>query len=352
MTNTSNKSTDAAYMAVKARQAEIEAATSQAVVPAPSSQVSEALALHVGTSFAAPALRPEPEESRHLLAWRTGLLPTRSIEGKMLPNYAGWAIQVPEASEETGELSADDGLLAELLESLCEPDADGRRLGAPIVIQHRGDEKSGNKPRFVRYVALRQASLYVVCQGIPSNSQMAASAENRWGIAYGWPKGGKSALRFQVFVRELLDAGYFLPLQCSFHGPMTGHVLSMLRAQYKVLAFADKSRRAIIGEGAPMLPYYAYDLPTTVSEGPRQFGKGNETQNVYVPVPVIPVGLSLDYLASHATPELYARLIEDEGRVEHATAWSIGVSKKILEGVEGEEGPDGDAGLPQMETPF
>ena len=327
--NTSQiSSATAAYIAAN------EAEQSRAIVTRAPTAIDQAAALHMaGQSFATSARRPEPEQSRHLLAWRTGLSPSRRITGEAIPNYAGWCIEVPDPDEE-GELSSDDQALLDAMEYLYGvTDENGIAMAVPIVIQHRGDEASSFKPRYVQYCALSYASLYVVCEDIPSNSQMKASVENRWGVAYAWPKGGKSTLQFSVFVKELVEAGYSLPLLCSFRGGITENVLAMLRTQHKVLKVVDKLR-AEKNPNAPLLPFYAYDLPTVVSYQTKNLGSGAESQEVYYPTARVPMVIDLPYLAQHATPAETATIIEEDDRVSQAVAWSITASKAMLEKAE------------------
>lgn len=286
-------------------------------------------ALHIGNAFTVEAKRPEPEQTRRLLSWHKGLNLTRGGNGERMANYAGWAIEVP-LPENGVELSPDDENLLNALEVLyASAHPDGTNVAAPIVVQHKGDEESQGKPRTVHYCALSQASLYVVCEGIPSNTQMRASIDNRWGIAYGW-QSGKSALQFQVFVKELVEAGYFEPFLCTFHGPITEMVLMALRHQNRVLAVADKLRSEQ-GFGA-LLPYYAYDLPTRVSAEPRTVGRDDKTQQIFFPVAQVPAVITPVYLAQHATSDDVAALIEQDDRVTRASAWSVSTSKKIEEG--------------------
>ncbi len=300
--------------------------TQTAVVPATSTEVGDPLALHLGHNidFAATgAFAPEPETSQHFLSWFKGLNATKSAAGKALPNYRGWAIQWPEASGDGEELSLDDESLRVALESLCDADEHGVARGAEIIVQHRGDEASNGKPRIVRYCALAKASLYVICRGIPSNSQM-RNVETRWGVAVGW-QDGKSIMQFQCFVKELMDEGYFLPFFCSFKGTITDFVLNALRTQYKVLKLANDLRSRYKPD-LPALPYYAYDLPLVVSDAPRSVGKV-QAQSIYVPVPVIPQVIDVAYLREHYASNGELEIIEDDDRVRHAVAWSVETSK-------------------------
>ncbi len=320
-----------------------------AVIPAASTEIGEHLALHLdhNIDFATTgAMTPEPETSQHLLSWLKGLNATKSAAGKALPNYRGWAIQWPEA-DDNGDLSIDDESLKLALEALCEPDEHGVARGAEIVVQHRGDEASNGKPRIVRYCALKQASLYVICRGIPSNSQM-RNVETRWGVAVGW-KDGKSIVQFQVFIKELMDEGYFLPFFCSFRGTITDFVLNALRTQYKVLKVANELRSRYKPD-LPALPFYAYDLPLVVSEAPRSVGKV-QSQSIYVPVPTMPSTIDVAYLRDHYAAQGTLEVIEDDDRVAHTVAWSIETSKGFSAEKPTEKSPENTSGVVELDEP-
>lgn len=327
----------------------------QAVIPAASTDLGDPLVLHLAHNidFATTgAFAPEPETSQHFLSWFKGLNATKSATGKALPNYRGWAIQWPEPGGEGEDLSMDDESLRVALESLCDPDEHGVARGAEIIVQHRGDEGSNGKPRIVRYCALARASLFVICRGIPSNGQM-RSVETRWGVAAGW-QDGKSVVQFQCFVKELMDEGYFLPFFCSFKGTITDFVLNALRVQYKVLKLANELRSRYKPD-LPALPYYAYDLPLTVSDAPRSVGKV-QAQSIYVPVPVIPQSIDVAYLREHYASIGELEVIEDDDRVGHAVAWSVETSKgfsaeKPAAAATATESPD-KAGDVSLDTPF
>src|SRR5579884_2760735 len=94
---------------------------------------------------------------------------------------------------------------------------------------------------------LHTASLFVVCQGVPSQTEMSRDSSLRWGVAYGWgpdAKSGKmrSQIRFSCFVKELWDAGYTGTFKVSMSGEITRKMLECLKAQEYVLNFIETLR--------------------------------------------------------------------------------------------------------------
>ncbi len=189
-------------------------------------------------AFTRPAARRPVERPREpLLQWATGL-PTAD---KRL--YAGWFVEA--------------GRDADL------DDAMGRAGVAPVAIKHG----AGN---VVTHWALPVASLFVVCDGVQTMSEMRDTPE-RYGIAFGWRDAGgrpQSVLRCRVFVQELCAVGYVQPLLLSVKSTLTGDLLNTFVRHYAVLDSINPIRKAA-GKPPISVPFYAVALT---------LGAGDEVQ--------------------------------------------------------------------------
>ncbi|GCE14215.1 hypothetical protein KTT_41280 [Tengunoibacter tsumagoiensis] len=314
-------------------QALYEPAVSTAVTTVTSTEImSESIheALHLGTPFISVAKRGGSSLSQHRLSWFTGNNKARGLDGRALPDIAGWAIEQPDL-DETG--LPEDYELYDAMALLVQ-----RGLAAECVVLHPDDS---GKPRPVRYWAMPQLGLFVVCEGVPSKQEMLRDPAERWGVAYAWPQGRSSELHLIAFSKELMDAGYCYPLSVKFSSYCTDRALACLKAHERVLNVADKFREEA-GEhiGAA---YYAYALPIGVS--PRSITAGKDagkTKEIYYPFPVVPRQIDLQYLSSVAISRDQALLLEEDGRVERTVAWSVEKSRRIMAGNEASEVNDED----------
>jgi hypothetical protein len=223
-------------------------------------EVSLYKALHIDAHFASSAKRGSAPLAPHKITWFTGNNKARSIDGKPLPDIAGWAIEQPDL-DETG--LPEDFDLCDAMELLCQ-----QGKAAPVIVLHQDDS---GKPRPVRYWSLPVASLFVVCEGIPSKFDMRNDVELRWGVAYGWPEGQSSSLHCYVYIKELMDAGYYCGFFVHMSSYLTDRMLACLYSHVRVLDAAD-AQRAKTGDVEPV-PFYAYALPITVSSRQKPLGQ-------------------------------------------------------------------------------
>jgi hypothetical protein len=323
-----------------------------ALTPVQGREVSLSNALHVGRTFATSAIYGDDEPAPRRMTWATGNNDAFAMNGKQaLPRARGWIIDQPD--EDKG-LYPDDYALLDAMELLCE-----QGKAAPCLVVHQDEQ---GKPRRVPSWSLPVASLFVVCQGVPSKSVMLADPTERWGIAYtGWRNGEKSTLSMQFFVKELLDVGYHGSFFASFSAYLTDKALACLKAHEYVLRFADALRQRA-GEDTPSA-YYAYALPVVCSAVTMTAGKeAGKTTEIYYPVPRIPrLALrnpeeGIAYLDSIAITMEQAMLLESEGRIERVIAWSVEKPKKGEAGNDDNggtyEGVDIDGNPITMKTPF
>lgn len=321
--------------------------TTAAVAVIESGEVSLTQALHAGVHFASSARRPAAPAAPHKIQWFTGNNKARTVENKALPDIAGWAIEQPDL-DEVG--LPEDFELHDAMSLLCD-----QGLAAPVVVLHQDEQ---GKPRPVRYWALERASLFVVCEGVPSKGEMYRDVKARWGIAWAPMEGQRrSCVQFKAYIKELMDSGYNYAFNVKLTSYCTDRMLSCLYAHVRVLDFADQLRSQT-GDNEPA-PYYAYALPTRVSDRTLTAGatkpkpgaastkpgsteeEKRGTKEVYYPVPMIPARLTVDYLADVAITSEQAMILEDDDRVTEAAAWSV---EKSLRLINGEEQPGtGDA---------
>jgi hypothetical protein len=304
-----------------------EVAPETALVTTGSTEISLTSALHVNNHFAS-AVKYGAEEitATRRLSWFTGNNKRFAANGKSpLENARGWYIDRP--NEE--EMFPDDYELSDAMEQLC-----AANLAVECVVDHQGDKVAS------WYVPV--ASLFVVCEGVPSRKEM-RDVETRWGIAYGWDKQrNRTVMHFQCFIKELMDAGYHGLFTVKFSNKIADCAIECLKAQEYVLKRADMLRQRA-DTASEALPFYAFALPTTVSAKTITVGKDDKSTEVYYPVPVVPYLPPKDpetiirYLASVAITTAQAEILEYNGRVEITAEWSVEKSKQLIAGTDTEE---------------
>ncbi len=308
-------------------------------------------ALHIDKNFASVAHRRGGEESAtpRNLSWCTGNNPMFAANGKTpLPAARGFFIDRPDEDE----MFPDDYELLDAMQTLCE-----QNKAREVVIEHYD---SAGKPNRVPSWELYDVSLFVVCEGVPTKTEMERDNSDRLGVAYGWQpgEGGRSQLRFHCFVKELMDAGYNGIFVAKFSSFCTSRAIAALKAHDYVLKFVDKLR-AKGGDKEPV-PFYAYALPIKCSAKTLTAGEEGKSREVYYPVPGIPrlserdPEAALAYLAGMAITEDQARILEYNGRVEQAVEWSVKESARILAGKDGniaEEVPVNTAPISDINQP-
>lgn len=292
--------------------------------------------LHLDATFISQAKRGSAPLSPHKIVWFTGNNKCRDINGKPLPDIAGWAIEQPNL-EELG--LPEDFELWDAMELLC-----AQGIAVPVIVIHQDD---AGKPRPVKYWALKHASLFVVCEGIPNKSEMLRDVEMRWGVAYAWPKGKGSSLHFYAFVKELMDTGYNYGFFIRMSSYCTDRMLACLKVHERTLNAADALRQKL---GKVGVAYYAYALPLSTSQRTITAGKEvGKTTEVYYPVPMVPRKIDVDFLSETAITEDQAFILEEDGRVERMVEWSVEKSKRLIAGdtsdIAGEELMPGDYGV-------
>lgn len=324
--------------------------TTTDIVVATPGEVSLGRALHNGVHFASTVRQSGVDDSdARWLSWATGNQECFAANGKTpLPAARGWFIDQPGEDR-----FPDDYALVEAMELLCE-----QRLAAECVVMRQ--DKETKAPRRVPSWHLPLASLFVVCEGVPSKKEMLDDPKERWGVAYsGWKDGAKSSLTFYVFVKELLDAGYTGAFHCQFSSFLSDPALKVLRShQDYTLKFADALRQDH-GISEP-LAYYSYALPvrcsTSTISARNKDGLGKE---LYYPVPDVPMLSSrtvvrqseaLAYLASVAITDEQALILEADGRVERVVEWSANRSQRLIAGEEISD--DAMVHLTDDEAPF
>ena len=323
--DTTISSATSAYIASKEHEAAQQAQTSVELVTAPDLDINAVLHMAMrGTSIELP----------HKVTWFTGNNKCRTVEGKPLPDIMGWAIEQPDVNE---RFLQEDEDLYDAMEALC-----AAQLAHEVIVQHPASK--GQPARTVRYWSLLRASLFVVCEGVPTKYEM-EDPNYRWGVAYAWPAGG-SQLHFRCFIKELMDVGYNHAFKVRLSSYMTDKMLTAMKSHERVLNYADRYRRE---QGAAEVPFYGYALPVVCSE--RSMTAGTEegkTKEVYYPIAAHPRKLSIEYLASIAVTEDQALNIEANDFVQRTVAWSILISKRILNGedVDAEPGQVVDANMP------
>lgn len=305
--------------------------TALAVVDNQALAASLGQALHTTTTFTGSARRRGGEESSNpprRLTWCTGNNNMFAANGKTpLEAARGWFIDKPDEDE----MFPDDYELMDTMEILCD-------LGLAREVQVEHSDESGGKNRRVPSWQIYEPSLFVVCEGIPSKSEMERDNSDRWGVAYGWRpgEGGRSQLKFHCFIKELMDNGYNGLFIASFSSFCTPPAIAALKAHEYVLRFVDKLR-AKAGD-VQAVPFYAYALPIKSSVKTKTAGQGDKSREIYYPIPAIPrlserdPEAALAYLSTMAITEEQAYILEYNGRVEQAVEWSVKESARIIAG--------------------
>lgn len=303
----------------------MEETTTTDIVVAMPGEVSLGVALHMDTHFATAAQYSaggDANEARWL-TWATGNNEKFDKNGKTpLANARGWIIDRPDEDE----AFPDDYELIDAMDFLVE-----QGLAQECQVSHNDED---GKPHKVPSWHLPVASLFIVCQGIPSKTEMLADPTCRWGVAYsGWKQGTKSFVVFNCFIKELMDAGYNGVFRVKFSSFLTDKALACLKAQEYVLKFVDGLRaKAQVTEP---VAWYAYAQPIQCSTKTITARKGNDgpSKELFYPVPAIPrlsqrdPQAAIDYLARMACTSDQAFIIEDDGRVERAVEWSAKASQ-------------------------
>jgi len=271
-------------------------------------------------------------KTRRML-WATGNANMWAADGrKPLDPARGFILDQPDEDE----LYPEDYELLDAMEVLV-----GQGKAREVMIEHQLNGKPTKRLSWQLFAA----SLYVVCEGVPSESDMKADVECRWGVAYTPFRGadatsGKtlySEVHFVGFIKELMDAGYPGSFLFKFSSYVTSKALACLGAQEYALRFVNQLRANAGHEGG--LPYYALALPLQCSTSTMTAGKeAGKTKEVYYPVPMVPrLSLSrpepaMAYLASVAITAEQAAIIEDGDRVGKTRIWSIEFSKRLIAG--------------------
>lgn len=248
----------------------------------------------------AAARRPIERQKEPLLQWATGLPTTkRSL-------YAGWFV-------EAGQNEALDAAM-------------GLAGFAPVAIKHG----SGN---VVTHWAMPAASLFVVCDGIQSITEMRDTSE-RYGIAFGWRANDgrpQSVLRARVFVQELCAVGYCESLLLSVKSTLTGDLLSCFIRHYAVLDSINPIRKAA-GKPPINVPFYAVALRLGAGDEVQR-GSG-QTKEI---TPMVEIGpRDREYVLSHWCKREWVQVIESQ--VDETILWSRAQSLRIAAG----DAPEGD----------
>lgn len=304
------------------------------IVLATPTGVSLGAALHDRLVFAGKLHQSSPDDSEaRWLSWATGNQESFAANGKTpLPAARGWYIDCP-----GDDKFPDDFALEEAMAILCE-----QGLASECVVVRQ--DKDTKAPRKVPSWHMQMASLFVVCEGVPSKTEMDSDPHERWGVAYSaYSNGVKSSLAFYVYIKELMDAGYPGLFHCQFSAFLTVPMLKVLRShQDYTLRFAEMLR----GENniAGDLAYYSYALPVRCSTGTiTARNKDGLSKELYYPIPSVPLlsvrtpqheEVSLGYLASMAITDQQAAILEANGRVERIVEWSINRSQRLTAGEE------------------
>jgi len=313
-----------------------KATTTDIAVVTPAEQsINIAAATLDGMTFVSEAMLSGSTYSTRRVTWATGNNSMWAANGKTpLENARGFLIDQPNEDE----LFPEDYELLDAMEILC---AQGKARA--VVIEHL--DKDG-KPNKVASWQLLQASLFVVCEGVPSEQEMKSDPECRWGVAY-VPFRGRGAndkalsseVHFLAFVKELMDTGYNGPFLFKFSSYIAPKALACLKAHEYALRFVN-ALRSEAGD-VQGLPFYALALPIQVSIATITAGSAERggTKQVHYPVPSIPrlsmrdPGAAMTFLARVAISREQAAMVEDGARVEQTRQWSIDTSKRLLAGV-------------------
>lgn len=309
------------------------ATTTDIAVVTPESAVSLASALHLGDTFMSEATLTGDSYAPRRATWLTGNSNMFAANGKTpLESARGFFIDQPDE----GEMFPEDYELMDAMEALCE-----QGKARAVQVEHLDENRKPHK--VLSWQFMPTASLFVVCQGVPSKQDMQTDATVRWGIAYaGYRTNARgetqtSELHFIAFIQELMDAGYHGSFAFKFSKYTVDKALACLRAQEYVLRFIN-ALRADANE-LQALPYYACALPILCSTNTVTAGtEAGKTKQVYYPVPGIPrlsrnnPTEALAYLARVAITRDQVQVLEYDGRVETTVEWSKKKSQRIIAG--------------------
>ena len=246
-----------------------------------------------------PARRPAPVVVDPVIQWASGL-PT--VDRRF---YAGWLIEYNRYAD------LDIAMTATEFET--------------ITIKHG----SGNR---VTYWAIPLGRFFVICDGVQTIAEMKHTPD-RLGIAFGWRTTAEgrpqSQLRARVFLRELLEVGYFEPLTLTIKSTQTGNLINALMRQYTVLKYVDHTRHA---KGLPMIapPFYAASIP--LGPGVEVARGTTQTKEITPPAAQVPDQLDPDYIKANWIRPSWVSTIES--LVEPTIRWSVHTSKLIGQGVD------------------
>lgn len=300
--------------------------------------VSLASALHLNVPFVSTATLTGDTYAIRRATWLTGNNNMFGINGKTpLESARGLFIDQPSADE----MFPEDFELCDAMDLLC---TEGKARA--VMVEHFDESKKPHK--VPSWQLMPTASLFVVCEGVPSKSDMQADVTLRWGVAYAGyrqdpaGKAQPSELHFTAFIKELMDAGYPGPFAFKFSSYVADKALACLKAQEYVLRFVN-ALRADASE-FQALPYYACALPILCSTNTLTAGtEAGKTKQVYYPIPGIPRLSRNDptqataYLASVAISRDQAFIVEDGDRVKATVTWSIEKSQRLLSGNTGDD---------------
>lgn len=249
----------------------------------------------------AAARRPVERPREPLLQWATGLTT------KERQIYAGWFV----------EAGRDQDL------DLAMHDASFRQ----ITIKHGG----GN---LVTHWALPIASLFVICDGVQTMSEM-HGADERYGIAFGWRQTDarqQSVLRCRVLVQELCTVGYTQPLLLSLKSTLTGDFLAALMRHYETLDSINPIRAA--SNKPPIaVPFYAVSIALGAGADVAR-GSGGQTREI---APMVEHGpRDQEYIKAHWCKKPWVEAIE--AQADATIVWSRSESVRIAAGDESQEG--------------
>lgn len=331
---------------------EVKEEASTALVPMGSQEIGEILGTrHPFVSAVQFSGSGRPPTRR--LTWLTGNSDLFAANGKtQLEPAKGLFLDKPDEED----MSPYDYELWDAMEELCE-----RGQAREIVVSYI-DEKT-KAPRKTPSWQFLDPSLFVVCQGVPTKTEMDKDNRCRWGIAYAWPQGAKSRLSFHCFVQQLMKVGYNGAFIASFSSYVTTEILKILYNYHQeyVLHFVDENRGDLGITFA--IPYYYLTLTLRVSTKTITAGsEEGKTRQVYYPVAVIPrlsmrnLTATLAFLASARITDEQAMILECDGFVEECADWSVKETRRILEGrdFDADVAPasDGTIVLDDKDSPF
>jgi hypothetical protein len=297
------------------------------------SSINLAAATLSGLTFVSEAVLTGDAVGARRITWATGNNAMRAANGKTpLENARGFLLDKPGEDE----LFPQDYELLDAMELLC---AQGK--AREVVIEHQDKE---GKPNWVPSWQFPLLSLFVVCEGVPTEQAMKDDPECRWGVAYvpyrgrdANDKARSSEVHFGAFVKELMDVGYNGAFMFKFSSYVAPKILACLKTHEYSLRFVN-ALRSEAGETQD-LPYYALALPVQVSVNTITAGtEAGKTKQVHYPIPAIPrlslrdPQAAMAFVSSVAITRDQALTVEDGGLIEQTARWSIDFSKRMLSG--------------------